>query len=110
MKDLFAKVRPQILIFGLLLGGIAVYALRFGAIEVVTGCTALLDLTPELLPDPLDKAFSTDVLPLDMPAHASQCQYLGVPAPTRLPHPHVVYGKHRRGRHCLDPFLCDAGA
>jgi len=42
MRDLFAKVRPQILIFGLLLGGIALYALRFGAIEVVTGCTALL--------------------------------------------------------------------
>ncbi len=35
MKDLFTRVRPQILIFGLILGGISLYALRLSAVEVV---------------------------------------------------------------------------
>ena len=35
MRDLFAKVRPQILNFGLLLGIVSVYALRLGSVEVV---------------------------------------------------------------------------
>ena len=35
MRDLFAKVRPQILIFGLILGVVSLYALRLGAVEVV---------------------------------------------------------------------------
>ena len=34
MKDLFTRIRPQILIFGLLLV-VSVYGLRLGAIEVV---------------------------------------------------------------------------
>ena len=35
MRDLFANVRPQILIFGLLLGIVSVYALRLGSVEGV---------------------------------------------------------------------------
>lgn len=35
VRDLFAKVRPQILVFGLILGGVSLYALRLGAVEVV---------------------------------------------------------------------------
>jgi len=35
VKDLFTRIRPQILIFGLLLGVVSVYGLRLGAIEVV---------------------------------------------------------------------------
>ena len=35
MRDLFAKVRPQILICGLLLGIVSVYAFRLGSVEVV---------------------------------------------------------------------------
>tara|TARA_R100000306_G_scaffold51961_1_gene48881 strand:- start:441 stop:605 length:165 start_codon:yes stop_codon:yes gene_type:complete len=42
MRDLFAKVRPQILLFGFLLGVIALYGLRLDAIEVVTGCVGAL--------------------------------------------------------------------
>tara|TARA_Y100000310_G_C20362198_1_gene659509 strand:+ start:357 stop:521 length:165 start_codon:yes stop_codon:yes gene_type:complete len=40
MRDLFAKVRPQILAFGLVLGAVSLYALKLEAIEVVTGCIA----------------------------------------------------------------------
>jgi hypothetical protein len=35
MRDLFAKVRPQILMFGIILGVVSMYALRTGSIEVV---------------------------------------------------------------------------
>ena len=35
MKDLFTRIRPQVLIFGLVLGAISLYALRLGAVEVV---------------------------------------------------------------------------
>ena len=35
VRDLFAKVRPQILVFGLILGVVSLYALRLGAVEVV---------------------------------------------------------------------------
>jgi hypothetical protein len=42
MHDLFAKIRPQILLFGILLGAISLYGLRLGAIEVVTGCIGIL--------------------------------------------------------------------
>ena len=35
MRDLFAKVRPQILVFGLILGVVSLYALRLGAVVVV---------------------------------------------------------------------------
>ena len=35
MRDLFTRIRPQILIFGLTLGTISLYALRLGAVEIV---------------------------------------------------------------------------
>ena len=35
MKDLFTRVRPQILLFGMILGGGRLYALRLGSVEVV---------------------------------------------------------------------------
>ena len=35
VKDLFTRVRPQILVFGLTLGTISLYALKLGAVEVV---------------------------------------------------------------------------
>ena len=36
MKDFFTRIRPQILVFGIILGAIALYALRLGAVEVTT--------------------------------------------------------------------------
>jgi hypothetical protein len=42
MKDLFTRVRPQILIFGVLLGAISMYALRLGAVEVTTACVSAI--------------------------------------------------------------------
>jgi uncharacterized membrane protein (Fun14 family) len=36
MKDLFTRVRPQILVFGVILGLISMFALEKDAIEVVT--------------------------------------------------------------------------
>jgi len=42
MRDLFAKIRPQILLFGLSLGLIAWYSLRIGAIEVTTACVSAI--------------------------------------------------------------------
>jgi dethiobiotin synthetase len=35
MKDLFTRVRPQILVFGAVLGAVSLYALRLDAVEVV---------------------------------------------------------------------------
>ena len=35
MKDLFTRIRPQILMFGLILGGVSLYAPHLGAVEVV---------------------------------------------------------------------------
>jgi len=35
MKDLFTRIRPQIMLFGLVLGAISLYALRLDAVEVV---------------------------------------------------------------------------
>lgn len=40
MKDIFTRIRPQILIFGLLLGAVALYGLRLDAIEVTTACVS----------------------------------------------------------------------
>ena len=38
MKDLFTRIRPQILIFGILLGGIALYGLRLSETEATAAC------------------------------------------------------------------------
>ena len=38
MRELFAKVRPQILLIGTLMGVVALYALRVNHVEVVTAC------------------------------------------------------------------------
>ena len=38
MKDLFTRIRPQILVFGLLLGGIALYVLRLSETEATAAC------------------------------------------------------------------------
>jgi hypothetical protein len=35
MKDLFTRVRPQILVFGIILGGVSMYGLRVDTVEVV---------------------------------------------------------------------------
>ena len=35
MKDLFTRIRPQILIFGIILGAISLYGLRLDVVEVV---------------------------------------------------------------------------
>jgi len=40
MRDLFAKIRPQILLAILALSFIASYALRIDAVEVTTGCVS----------------------------------------------------------------------
>jgi hypothetical protein len=52
MRDLFAKVRPQILIFGITLGVVALYSLKIGAIEVVGMCVGgLIALGMKILED-----------------------------------------------------------
>ena len=52
MKDLFTRIRPQVLIFGLVLGTISLYALRLGAVEVV-GITVggLIAISMKILED-----------------------------------------------------------
>jgi dethiobiotin synthetase len=52
MRDLFTRIRPQILIFGLTLGTISLYALRLGAVEVV-GMTVggLIAISMKILED-----------------------------------------------------------
>ena len=42
MKDLFTRVRPQILTFGILLGVIALVGLRVNAVEVTTSCVSAI--------------------------------------------------------------------
>ena len=52
MKDLFTRIRPQILIFGITLGTISLYALSEGAVEVV-GMTVggLIAISMKILED-----------------------------------------------------------
>ena len=38
MKDLFTRVRPQILIFGMLMGSVALYGLKLGETEATAAC------------------------------------------------------------------------
>jgi len=40
VKDFFTRIRPQILVFGIILGAIALYGLRLGAVEVTTACVS----------------------------------------------------------------------
>ena len=42
VKDLFTRIRPQILIFGLTLGAISLYSLKLNAIEVTTACVSAI--------------------------------------------------------------------
>jgi hypothetical protein len=52
MRDLFAKVRPQILLAIVVLGLISLYALRLGFTEVVTGSTTgMVALSMKILED-----------------------------------------------------------
>ena len=52
MKDLFAKVRPQILLLIVGLTGIAIYSISVDSFEVVTGCvTGLTGIGVQILQD-----------------------------------------------------------
>jgi uncharacterized membrane protein len=52
MKDLFAKIRPQILIAIVVLGLIAGYSIRIGAFEIAaTATTGIVLLGREILND-----------------------------------------------------------
>ena len=42
MKDLFTRIRPQIMLFGLTLGAISLYSLKLNAIEVTTACVSAI--------------------------------------------------------------------
>jgi hypothetical protein len=42
VKDLFTRVRPQILTFGILLGIIGLYGLKISAIEVTTSAVSAI--------------------------------------------------------------------
>lgn len=52
MKDLFTRIRPQILIFGLILGAIALYGLRLDAVETVgVSVGGLIAISMKILED-----------------------------------------------------------
>jgi len=42
MKDLFTRIRPQIMLFGLALGAISLYSLKLNAVEVTTACVSAI--------------------------------------------------------------------
>tara|TARA_R100001086_G_C11766031_1_gene239510 strand:- start:411 stop:575 length:165 start_codon:yes stop_codon:yes gene_type:complete len=42
MKDLFTRIRPQIMLFGIALGVISLYSLKLNAVEVTTACVSAI--------------------------------------------------------------------
>lgn len=52
MKDLFTRVRPQILVALIVLGAVSLYSLKLGSIEVTTGAvTGMVGLSMKILED-----------------------------------------------------------
>jgi len=52
MKDLFTRIRPQILIALIVLGAVSLYSLRLSYIEVTTGAvTGMVGLSMKILED-----------------------------------------------------------
>jgi hypothetical protein len=52
MKDLFTRIRPQIMLALIVLGAVSLYSLRLGHVEVTTGAvTGMVGLSMKILED-----------------------------------------------------------